>query len=55
MPVSNLSTVVSQPTSTDAKDDGFQLDVRIVEAGPVATALLSSTDDGCDTARGSDC
>lgn len=33
----------------------LDLDVRIVTAGPVAAALLSSTDDGCDTVRGSDC
>ncbi|MGH3886711.1 MAG: FxLD family lanthipeptide [Pseudonocardiaceae bacterium] len=33
----------------------FDLDVRIVTAGPVAEALLSSTDDGCNTVKGSDC
>ena len=33
----------------------LDLDVRIVSSGPVAAALLSSTDDGCDTVRGSDC
>ncbi|MBT8228168.1 MAG: FxLD family lanthipeptide [Dactylosporangium sp.] len=43
------------PSPADADTDGFQLDVRIVEAGPAAAALLGSTDDGCDTVRGSDC
>ncbi len=43
------------PTPLDADSDGFQLDVRIVEAGPVDAALLGSTDNGCDTVRGSDC
>jgi FxLD family lantipeptide len=38
-----------------ARTADFDLDVRIVTAGPVAAALLSSTDDGCDTVRGSDC
>lgn len=47
------------PTDTidrlaDRTDDS-DLDVRIVTSGPVAAALLSSTDDGCDTVRGSDC
>ena len=31
--------------------DEFDLDVRIVEFGPVAAALLEDTDDGCDTVR----
>ncbi|MGH3831744.1 MAG: FxLD family lanthipeptide [Pseudonocardiaceae bacterium] len=33
----------------------LELDVKIVTAGPVAAALLSSTDNGCNTVRGSDC
>lgn len=33
----------------------FDLDVRIVEFGPVAAALLADTDDGCDTKRDGDC
>jgi FxLD family lantipeptide len=36
-------------------DDGFDLDVRIVESGPAVAMLLGSTDDGCDTVGGSDC
>jgi len=52
---SALSVVDQHPTPVDADSDGFQLDVRIVEAGPVAAALLEDTDDGCDTVRGSDC
>jgi FxLD family lantipeptide len=35
--------------------DGFDLDVRIVEAGPAAAMLLGITDDGCNTVAGSDC
>ncbi|MCL9758831.1 FxLD family lanthipeptide [Frankia sp. AiPa1] len=35
--------------------DEFRLDIRIVERGPAAAALLGDTDDGCDTVRGSDC
>ena len=31
------------PTPVDADSDGFQLDVRIVEAGPVAAALTRDT------------
>lgn len=31
------------------------LDVRIVDGGDVAGALQCSTDNGCDTVRGSDC
>ncbi|MGW6454364.1 FxLD family lanthipeptide [Streptomyces sp. NPDC055078] len=33
----------------------LDLDVQIVTAGPVAAALLSSTDDGCDTDVNGDC
>ncbi|WP_412540072.1 FxLD family lanthipeptide [Longispora sp. K20-0274] len=33
----------------------FELDLRIATEGPVVAALLSSTDDGCDTKQGSDC
>ena len=53
--VSTVSTVDQPPTPVDADSDGFQLDVRIVESGPVAAALLGDTDNGCDTVRGSDC
>lgn len=38
-----------------ADGDPFELDVQIVEEGPVTAALLSATDDGCDTVQGSDC
>ncbi len=33
----------------------FDLDVRIVDTGPVAAALLGSTDNGCDTQKSGDC
>lgn len=33
----------------------LDLNVTIVTAGPVASALLSSTDDGCDTRKNGDC
>jgi FxLD family lantipeptide len=42
-------------TPVDADSEGFELDVRIVEADPGAAALLGDTDNGCDTVRGSDC
>lgn len=55
----NTSTIarpmqaVPLAATPDAVD--LDLDVSIVTSGPVAAALLSSTDDGCDTVRGSDC
>lgn len=52
---SAVSTVDQGPTPVGAGSDGFQLDVRIVEAGPVAGALLVDTDNGCDTVQGSEC
>ncbi|MET7403469.1 FxLD family lanthipeptide [Dactylosporangium sp. NPDC005572] len=52
---SALAAIDQRPRSVDADSVGFELDVRIVESGPVAAALLGSTDDGCDTVRGSDC
>ena len=33
----------------------FELDVRLVEYGPVAAVLLGDTDDGCDTKKDGDC
>ena len=50
-----LSAVDQSSSAAGADGDRFELDVRIVEAGPVAAALLASTDDGCDTVQGSDC
>lgn len=51
------STIIEQPRTVAPAADSIdlELDVSIVTAGPVAAALLSSTDDGCDTVRGSDC
>ena len=51
---SDLYAVPSPPTSTTDVDD-FELDVTIVEAGPGRLALLSSTDDNCDTKKPGDC
>lgn len=48
----NTSTKETRPESGSVDLD---LNVRIVTAGPVAAALLSSTDDGCDTVKNSDC
>ncbi|MET7640623.1 FxLD family lanthipeptide [Streptomyces sp. NPDC005438] len=47
-------TQVAVPAA-DGVDLDLDLNVNIVTAGPVAAALLSSTDDGCDTVRGGDC
>jgi len=47
------ATVASRQAG--ASDDGFDLDVRIVESGPVAAVLMANTDDGCNTIKGSDC
>jgi len=33
----------------------FELDIKVVEFGPVAAALLGNTDDGCDTLKDGDC
>jgi len=46
---------LERPVAARTADFDLDLDVQIVTAGPVAAALLSSTDDGCDTVRGSDC
>lgn len=47
-----MNTSTMRPKS-DAVD--LDLNVTIVTAGPVAAALLSSTDDGCDTDKNGDC
>ncbi|WP_306209562.1 FxLD family lanthipeptide [Actinoplanes sp. RD1] len=44
----------SAPIETDG-DDGFDLDVRLVEFGPTSALLLANTDDGCDTQKQGDC
>jgi len=41
--------------STEPADDGFALDVRIVESGPDNAQLFANTDDGCDTQKQGDC
>jgi FxLD family lantipeptide len=38
-----------------ATRDAFDLDVRIVEAGPSTAMQLGDTDDGCDTLKDGDC
>jgi FxLD family lantipeptide len=50
-----VSILGGQPSFSSERDSALDLDVRIVVDGPVSAALLSSTDDGCDTVRGSDC
>lgn len=52
MNVQATETKAAVPATAEVDLD---LSVSIVTAGPVAAALLSSTDDGCDTVRGSDC
>ncbi|MGH4007639.1 MAG: hypothetical protein ACRDTH_05640 [Pseudonocardiaceae bacterium] len=42
-------------TAENTADLDLDLDVRIVVAGPAAEALLSSTDNGCDTRKDGDC
>jgi len=51
MPVAN-----SEPVTTSEPGSAFDLDVSIV-TGPdaVASLLLGSTDDGCDTQKQGDC
>ncbi|AZM47992.1 FxLD family lantipeptide [Streptomyces sp. WAC 06738] len=46
---------LTQATAPVADGIDLDLNVSIVTTGPVAAALLSSTDDGCDTVRGGDC
>lgn len=47
--------IVTKDRAKTAESVDLDLDVRIVTAGPVAAALLSSTDDGCDTQKNGDC
>ncbi|WP_455362345.1 FxLD family lanthipeptide [Streptomyces sp. SYSU K21746] len=52
----NTHTLAQTPAAGPAAEPvELDLSVSIVTAGPVSAALLSSTDDGCDTVRGSDC
>lgn len=44
---------LERPVAASTLD--LDLDVRIVTTGPVTAALLSSTDNGCNTVAGSDC
>lgn len=44
---------LEQPVAASTLD--LDLDVRIVTTGPVTAALLCTTDNGCNTVRGSDC
>lgn len=51
----NTSTTIRPAADAVDLDLDLDLDVRIVTAGPVAAALLGSTDDGCDTKPDGDC
>jgi FxLD family lantipeptide len=51
----SASTTSAHATATPLTGDGFDLDIRIVEAGPAAAMLFEDTDDGCNTIKGSDC
>ncbi|MCM3886831.1 FxLD family lanthipeptide [Frankia sp. R82] len=55
MSVSLSSSLPVAAAPMPSTPDEFRLDVRIVERGPAAAALLGDTDDGCDTVRGGDC
>ncbi|OLL75596.1 hypothetical protein Ae168Ps1_3998 [Pseudonocardia sp. Ae168_Ps1] len=44
-----------QSCSGPLSGNEFDLDMRLVEFGPVASVLLGNTDDGCDTDRNGDC
>lgn len=44
---------LEQPVAASTPE--LDLDVRIVTTGPVTAALLCTTDNGCNTVRGSDC
>lgn len=46
---------LEQPVAASTLDLDLDLDVRIVTTGPVTAALLCTTDNGCNTVRGSDC
>ncbi|WP_129838030.1 FxLD family lantipeptide [Streptomyces sp. RFCAC02] len=52
MNVQTHQTEAAVPATTEVDLD---LSISIVTAGPVAAALLSSTDDGCDTLKNGDC
>ncbi|MEV0446018.1 FxLD family lanthipeptide [Streptomyces spectabilis] len=51
----DIQTTEARAAVPAATEVDLDLNVSIVTVGPVAAALLSSTDDGCDTVRGSDC
>lgn len=53
MTTDTLHTVAANTVAANTVD--LDLDVRIVVAGPVAAALLGSTDNGCDTQKHGDC
>jgi FxLD family lantipeptide len=42
-------------TAAELDDADFDLDVRIIESGPVVPDLTRSTDDGCGSTCGSAC
>jgi FxLD family lantipeptide len=42
-------------TAAELDDADFDLDVRIIESGPVVPDLMRNTDDGCGSTCGSAC
>lgn len=47
--------VLPQTVASASSPLDLDLDVRIVESGEAVNVLLSNTDDGCNTVKGSDC
>ena len=48
-------TVSTDQMATGARDEQFDLDVSIVESGPVIDDLMRLTDDGCGSTCESAC
>lgn len=55
MSTATVSTTPNATTSSAGGDDDFDLDVSIIESGPVIPELLRSTSDNCGGTCASAC
>jgi FxLD family lantipeptide len=49
------TAMLTVPATDSEADPDFDLDVSIVESGPVVSDLMRSTDDGCNSTCGTAC
>jgi FxLD family lantipeptide len=51
----STATLTTMPPASGPGDDDFELDITLVESGPIIPELLASTSDNCGSTCASAC